>query len=114
MFVTPNRKVCLCGGPALGVSARQERGKPMRMMLLSLLMSPALAAGAEVRPLAVGAAVEDFTLRDHRGAERPLCDWRDRPFVVVAFLGVDCPLAKLYGRRLGEIEREFAPQVAVL
>src|SRR5436309_8708739 len=86
----------------------------MRTMLLSLLLSPALAAGTEVRPLAIGAAVEDFTLRDHRGAERRLSDWRDRPLVLVAFLGVDCPLAKLYGRRLGEIEREFAPRVAVL
>src|SRR4051812_562552 len=86
----------------------------MRTMLLSLLLSPALAAGGEVYPLPIGAAVEDFTLRDHRGAERRLSDWRDRPLVVVAFLGVDCPLAKRYGRRLGEIQRGFGSRVAVL
>jgi peroxiredoxin len=83
-------------------------------MLLSMLLSPALAAGAEVRPLTIGAAIEDFTVRDYRGAERRLSDWRDSPLVLVAFLGVDCPLAKRYGRRLGEIEREFHPRVAVL
>jgi peroxiredoxin len=86
----------------------------MRTMLLLLLLIPALAAGAEVHALPLGAAVEDFTLRDHRGAERRLSDWRDKSLVVVAFLGVDCPLAKRYGRRLGEIEREFGPRVAVL
>src|SRR5207249_6942009 len=97
-----------------GVGGGVLAGSPMRALLLSLLLSPALATGTEIQPLPIGAAVEDFTLRDHRGAERRLRDWRDRPLVVVAFLGVDCPLAKLYGRRLGEIEREFAPHVAIL
>ncbi len=51
--------------------------------------------------------VPDFTLRDHRGAERHLSDWRDSKVVVVAFLGVDCPLVKLYTRRLNEIAKEY-------
>src|SRR5262245_40171706 len=88
-------------------------GEPMQTMLLPLLLSQALAAGGEVRPLAIGATVKDFTLRDHRGAERRLSDWRGKPVIVIAFLGVDCPLAKLYGRRPGEIEREFAPRATV-
>src|SRR4051794_27089615 len=63
----------------------------------------------------VGAPVEDFTLRDHRGAERKLSDWREQRLVIVAFLGVDCPLAKLYTRRLNEIAAEFSPRgVAVI
>jgi len=87
----------------------------MQSILLPMLLSSALAAGGEARPLAVGAPVEDFTLRDHRGAERRLSDWREQRLVVVAFLGVDCPLAKLYGRRLAEIEQEYAPRgVAVI
>lgn len=54
----------------------------------------------------LGTPVADFNLRDHRGGERKLSDWREKRLVVVAFLGVDCPLAKLYTRRLNEIVRE--------
>jgi peroxiredoxin len=70
---------------------------------------------AEIKPLPVGSPVADFTLRDHRGAERKLSDWSDRKLIVVAFLGVDCPLAKLYARRLNEIAERFGPRgVAIL
>src|SRR5689334_3232486 len=34
----------------------------------------------------------------------------DAPIKVVAFLGVECPLARLYARRLNELQAEF-PQV---
>src|SRR5256885_16988847 len=61
------------------------------------------------------APIPDFTLRDHRGAPRRLVDWRDSKLIVVAFLGVDCPLAKLYTRRLNEIAKEYASRgVAVI
>src|SRR5262249_48924036 len=63
----------------------------------------------------LAAPVPDFALRDHRGAERRLADWADSKLVVIAFLGVDCPLAKLYTPRLNEIAREYAPRgVAVI
>src|SRR5436189_6389747 len=63
----------------------------------------------------LGAPLEDFTLRDHRGAERKLSDWREQRLVIVAFLGVDCPLVKLYTRRLNEIVREHGTRgVAVI
>jgi peroxiredoxin len=65
--------------------------------------------------LPLGSPVSDFSLRDHRGAPRNLSDWRDRKLVVVAFLGVDCPLVKLYTRRLNEIARDYGPRgVAVV
>src|SRR5436305_4527088 len=63
----------------------------------------------------LAAPVADFSLRDHRGAPRRLADWHDSKLVVVAFLGVDCPLVKLYTRRLNEIAKEYAAQgVAVI
>ncbi len=63
----------------------------------------------------LAAPIPDFTLRDHRGAPRKLADWRDSKLVIVAFLGVDCPLVKLYTRRLNEIAKEYGPQgVAVI
>jgi peroxiredoxin len=58
----------------------------------------------------VGTAIEDFELRDYRGASRKLSDWKDAKLVAVVFLGVDCPLAKLYAPRLGELAREFDGQ----
>src|SRR4051812_35106022 len=67
-----------------------------------MLLAPLLLAS-----LPAGAPVPDFTLRDHRGAERKLSDWRDSKLIVVAFLGVDCPLVKLYARRLDEIGRDY-------
>src|SRR5262249_46791298 len=75
-----------------------------------MLLAPLLLA-----LLPIGAPVPDFTLRDHRGAERKLSDWQDRKLIVVAFLGVDCPLVKLYARRLDEVARDYQGRgVAVL
>src|SRR5437764_6531692 len=71
------------------------------------LLATARAAG---KPGQVGARVGEFVLRDHQGVVRRLADWRDRKLVVVVFLGVDCPLAKLYAPRLAELHREFAPR----
>jgi len=67
-----------------------------------MLLAPLLIAA-----LPINAPVADFSLRDHRGAERKLSDWQDRSLIVVAFLGVDCPLVKLYARRLDEIGRDY-------
>jgi peroxiredoxin len=55
----------------------------------------------------VGATIGDFKLRDYHGKEHSLGEFKDAKVVVVAFLGAECPLAGLYGRRLGELEKEF-------
>src|SRR5262249_8942920 len=49
----------------------------------------------------------DFRLQDHRGAWHALDEARDRKVVVLAFLGVECPLAEAYAPRLAEIARAF-------
>ena len=48
-----------------------------------------------------------FRLQDHRGAWHTLDEARDRKVVVLAFLGVECPLAQAYAPRLAEVAREF-------
>jgi hypothetical protein len=53
--------------------------------------------------------IDDFRLRDARGGTHQLSDWQGKKLVVVAFLGVDCPLSRLYGPRLAELARAFAP-----
>src|SRR5260370_37666346 len=51
--------------------------------------------------------IDDFTLRDYRGQTHRLSDWSEKKLLVVVFLGVDCPLAKLYGPRLAEMARAY-------
>jgi peroxiredoxin len=53
--------------------------------------------------------ISDFTLKDYLGTEHKLSEWQDKPIIVVAFLGTECPLAKLYGTRLNEIASEYEP-----
>src|SRR5262245_60945111 len=72
----------------------------LALWLLSL--TPAVAPPCEPR-------IEDFALRDAKGQMHRLGDWRDRKAVVVVFLTVDCPLAKLYAPRLSELARRYPP-----
>jgi peroxiredoxin len=54
----------------------------------------------------LGRKVADFVLPDHRGRQHALSNHTE-PVVVLAFLGTECPLARLYAVRLGELAREF-------
>jgi len=56
----------------------------------------------------IGRKIEDFRLKDAQGGEHSLGDFAKSRLVVVAFLGTECPLAKLYGTRLGEMARQRA------
>jgi peroxiredoxin/mono/diheme cytochrome c family protein len=80
--------------------------RSVSFLYLPLLLTPLLtppSAPTEQR-------IDDFQLRDARGQLHRLSDWKERKLVVVAFLGVDCPLARLYGPRLAELAKEFAPR----
>ncbi|HVU89748.1 MAG TPA: redoxin domain-containing protein [Pirellulales bacterium] len=88
-----------------------------RIVSLCLLigLAPSLALGAETVSQAkdgalLGKKIANFTGRDFRGKEVSLADFADSKAVVVAFLGTECPLAKLYGPRLVELQKEFADQ----
>lgn len=56
----------------------------------------------------------DFTLRSHEGREWSSSDFADKQLMVVAFLGTECPLVKLYGPRLQRLSEEYADDVAVV
>jgi peroxiredoxin len=77
----------------------------MHALCLSLLLAPH-AAPAPPGPR-VGGRIADFALRDFKGQTHRLGDWHDRKLVVVVFLGVDCPLAKLYAPRLVEMDSAY-------
>jgi peroxiredoxin len=59
---------------------------------------------------AVEAPIGDFALADYRGKTVALADFRDKSLLVVAFVGTECPLAKLYGPRLAELAKEYEPK----
>ena len=52
--------------------------------------------------------LESLTLTDCHGKARTLADCADKPILVIAFLGTECPLAKLYGGRLAELQQKYA------
>src|SRR4051794_20089809 len=74
----------------------------------------ALAVGVGVLTLspvvAAEAPVGDFALADYRGKSIAMADFRDKQLLVVAFVGTECPLAKLYGPRLAELAKEYEPK----
>lgn len=49
----------------------------------------------------------DFSGPDIAGANRKLSEWRDRPIVVLAFLGAECPAARRYAQRLEEFQLQW-------
>jgi peroxiredoxin/mono/diheme cytochrome c family protein len=89
---------------------------PLGMNVLTTCITGLACCTAFVLPLrathaeSLGRTVEGFTLRDFRGQEHALKDLGDAKVVVVAFLGVECPLAKLYAARLEQLQEEFADQ----
>ena len=54
----------------------------------------------------VGRKLESFQLTDFRGRDLTEKDFDESKLLVVAFLGVECPLAKLYSERLQKIRFE--------
>jgi len=77
------------------------------MLLAVGVLAAASAPAAE--PI-VGRTIADFTLNDYLGAKRSLAEFSDAKAVVVVFLGTECPLAKLYGARLAELDKKYAGQ----
>ncbi len=66
---------------------------------------------AESNPSAVPhRAVSNFSLPDVYGKPHELADYAENQLIVVAFLGTECPLAKLYGGRLAKLAEEFESQ----
>ncbi|SFH53397.1 redoxin domain-containing protein [Planctomicrobium piriforme] len=74
----------------------------LRLCLLGCLLIVPSIAGAEQKSL-------EFKLPDHRGHEVSLQDFGKSKTVVVAFLGTQCPLAKLYAVRLQELAGQYSP-----
>jgi peroxiredoxin len=79
----------------------------LRFAAITIILAVACPAAAELAP---GRQVEDFRLKDVQGKEHALSDYPGSKLFVVAFLGTECPLAKLYGPRLSQLSEEYAPR----
>jgi peroxiredoxin len=79
-----------------------------RIAAVAILFSVTSSSQAADQPL--GQIIEGFQLQDFRGKEHTLADYRDSKLVVIAFLGTECPLAKLYGPRLASLAERYEPQ----
>src|SRR5258708_5905840 len=85
---------------------RHSRFSRVLWGILVCTTATAHASGAD----RIGKKVDDFSLKSYLGREYSLRDFADRKVVVVAFLGTECPLAKLYGPRLAELAAHYGPK----
>jgi peroxiredoxin len=69
-----------------------------------------LLAGVGQNAPAEPRAALAFQLQDFRGAAHSLDEVRDRKLVVLAFLGVECPLANQYAPKLVELAGALEPK----
>ncbi len=93
-----------------GLPRRQSCLLPLGCFALALVagsLATTVIQAAEAAPAGPARKVDDFQLRDYRGAEHSLGQYANSKVVVLAFLGTECPLVKLYGSRLSELSREF-------
>lgn len=82
---------------------------------ISLLVGTCVvAAEPDTSPPPVGVVVENFQLQDYRGKSHALSDYADSRVIVLAFLGTECPLVKLYASRLQAIQDAFDPHDVVV
>lgn len=81
-----------------------------RSLIAALLCCVAAGTSIAARdlPSPVGKKVDGFALVDFRGKTVSLSDFKDHGVIVVAFLGTECPVAKLYVPRLNELSKTYA------
>ncbi len=73
------------------------------------------STGAEAsREATLGRSVTTASLTDYRGASVLLEDFKDKSVVVLAFLGTECPLAKLAAAKLNALAKELEPRGVVI
>jgi len=57
----------------------------------------------------IGKKIPDFKLPDNHNGQVNLGDFQDKKFVVVVFIGTECPINNAYMPRLVELDRQYGP-----
>jgi peroxiredoxin len=79
---------------------------------IAVICSASLARADDAAAGPIGKQVDNFSLPDFHGKAYSLDDYKDK-VVVLAFLGTECPLAKIYAPRLRDLAAEFETQGVV-
>ena len=83
---------------------RQVSARSGAVFVYVLCLPLSFASASEfMPPKSLGQVVPNFKLPDHQGKLHHLAELSDRKIVVLALLGVECPLAKFYAARLAKL-----------
>jgi peroxiredoxin/mono/diheme cytochrome c family protein len=89
-----------------------SQGEVFVLQALTILLAGSTGfvdpADAKVSPLAAGAIVADFSLKDIHRRPRSLGDFKDKKAFVVLFVDTECPVANLYVPTQIELHRKYA------
>lgn len=90
----------------------QFRQRALALGLCLACVAPAWSAESAASNVpdksVIGRKLDSFALDDFRGKQHTLADYADQKLLVIAFLGTECPLARLYTPRLNQLAAEFA------
>src|SRR4029453_13512284 len=78
--------------------------------IATLFAACSVATAANPTPPAtqLGRKIESFSLQDFRGKTWPLAEFQGKQATVVAFIGVECPIAGQYASRLRDLAAKYA------
>ena len=82
----------------------------LQVLITAILLGtlPQIDGAEAVRSLKPTDVAPAFQLNDYRGAAWSWTELKDKPVIVVAFLGTECPLVKLYAERLQQLAQQYA------
>ncbi len=83
-----------------------------RVAAVAIAITMATAVFGETGTM--GGTLGDFSLLDTNGRRHRLSDYKEKKLVVLAFLGTECPLAKLYAGRLQSIANAYEGRSVVV
>jgi peroxiredoxin len=73
--------------------------------LLAFVLTPTASQAGDI---AIGAALENFSLPDTTGKTRSFADLKGKNGAVIVFVSAQCPVVKGYNERINEIAAEYA------
>src|ERR1700680_3635507 len=85
------------------------RGISRAAIAVAAICLASSCAAADAAGTPIGQTVDDFSLPDYHGKTYSLADYEGK-LVVLAFIGTECPLAKIYAPKLRDLAAEFEKQ----
>ncbi len=79
----------------------------LAIVIVTAILPIAQQGCLAAEPTVIGRKIEDLTLPDFHGQSRSLAELAGGKVLVVAFLGTECPLARLYAPRLQLMASEY-------